>query len=383
MPVRSAVSRGSTPRRPRGTAAQRRMAPEEAVVAPEPDAILLGRFASVLDRLATLDLGQRGVVGDLHRWAVDRQGDGRAFAAASALAERARPGRVVLIATGWPDRPHITPLVAETDGPPGAALLGRGLHFGLAVVPIFVVESDLVGAMAAVAEAAGLRALKPAEAIAAAASRAPLHACAVVALGTDLDAARAQAKAMFDELRPAAVIAVEKGGLNRTGHILTSRGDDTSAALAKADTLFWEAAQRGVLTIGIGDGGNEIGMGVIEAEIGAQLPYGRVGRDPAKGGIAPHTEVDQLVVAAVSNWGATAVAAALAVLTDRPEVLHPPALERAVLEAAARHSLIDGISGVVAPTADGLETEIHVAFAELAGRLVRSTIAKRRERMRL
>lgn len=374
----SVMSRQPTSRGRQASSAPRQGA-RNASAGTGSDTSLLNRFATALDQLVTLDLGQRGVVAELHRWAVDRQGQGRAFAAASALATRARPGHVVLIATGWPDRPHVTPLVAETDGPPGAALLGRGLHFGLGVVPIFVVESDLVCAMASVAEAAGLRALKPGEAIAAAVSRAPLHACAVISLATDLVAARAEAKALFEKFNPTAVIAVEKGGLNRTDHILTSRGDDTSDALAKADTLFWEAGHRGVLTIGIGDGGNEIGMGVIEAEIAAHLPFGRVGRNPVKGGIAPHTQVDQLVVAAVSNWGATAVAAALAVLTGRPEVLHPPALERAVLEAAARHSLIDGISGVVAPTADGLETEVHMAVAELAGRLVRSTIAKRCE----
>ncbi|WP_337876855.1 glutamate cyclase domain-containing protein [Elioraea sp.] len=208
-------------------------------VTPEAASAPLTRFAITLDRLTTLDLGQRGVAGELHRWAVARQGDGRAFAAAAALAARVQPGHAVLIATGWPDRPHVTPLVAETDGPPGAALLGRGLHLALGAVPVFVVEADLVGAMAAVAEAAGLRALKPAEAVAAAQSRAPLHACAVIALATDLDTARAQATTMFDEFRPAAVIAIEKGGLNPTGHILTSRGDDTTDALAKVPSRSW------------------------------------------------------------------------------------------------------------------------------------------------
>lgn len=346
--------------------------------AADPAALLLARFGAALDRLITLDIGQRGVVADLYRWAAARQGEGLALAAAAGLRARLAPGRVVLIATGWPDRPHVSPLVAETDGPPGAALLGRALQLGLGAVPVFVVEADLVAAMAAVAEAAGLRALTPPQAAAAARSRAPLHACAVLPLATDLDAARAEARRMMEELAPAAVIAVEKGGLNRTGHILTSRGDDTTAALAKADALVWEAAARGVLTVGIGDGGNEIGMGVIEAEIAANLPFGRLGRDPAKGGIAPQTPVDHLVVAAVSNWGASAIAAALAVLLDRPSLMHPPGLERAVLEAAARASLIDGISGLVGPSADGLEWEIHDAFARLAGRLVQSTVEKLR-----
>lgn len=341
-------------------------------------AAVLGRFADALDRLTTLDLGQRGVISDLHRWAVARQGPGLALAAATALRDRVAPAAVVLIATGWPDRPHVSPLVAETDGPPGAALLARALNVGFGSVPVFIVEDTLVAAMAAIAEAAGLRALAPSEAIAAAASRAPLHACAVLPLSTELDRARDEARRIFESLAPAAVIAVEKGGLNRTGHILTSRGDDTSAALAKADALFWEAQRHGTLTIGIGDGGNEIGMGLLEAEIAESLPFGRVGRDPDRGGIAPHTPVDHLVVATVSNWGATAVAAALAVLAGRPEILHAPRLERAVLEAAARQSLIDGISGHVAPSADGLQCEVHEALALLAGHLVHSTVARLR-----
>ncbi len=118
----------------------------------------------------------------------------------------------MLIATGWPDRPHVSPLVAETDGPPGAALSARALNVGFGCVPVFIVEDILVAAMAAIAEARGLRALAPSEAIAAAASRAPLHACAVLPLSAELDRARDGARRIFKSLAPAAVIAVEKGG---------------------------------------------------------------------------------------------------------------------------------------------------------------------------
>lgn len=44
---------------------------------------------------------------------------------------------VVFIAIGWPDRPYINPEIAETDGPPGAAVLGRSLHRGLSAIPFF------------------------------------------------------------------------------------------------------------------------------------------------------------------------------------------------------------------------------------------------------
>ena len=65
------------------------------------------------------------------------------------------------------------------------------------------------------------------------------------------------------------------------------------------------AATRRWYTIGIGDGGNEIGMGSLPKEIiESGIPNGKV--------IAATTPVDSLIVAGVSNWGGYGLLAAMA-----------------------------------------------------------------------
>src|SRR5205809_7828029 len=79
-------------------------------------------------------------------------------------------------------------------------------------------------------------------------------------------------------------------------------------------------------TIGIGDGGNEIGMGVVRARLR------RLG--PLATRIASVVGVDHLVVAGVSNWGGYGVVASLSRLARR-DLLHTPEPARRLVEACA------------------------------------------------
>ena len=325
-----------------------------------------------IDQLISLDVPSRNVINLLYGLARDKQGSPLCLAAARLLLDAVGAGRVVFIATGWPDRPHITPLVAETDGPIGAAVLARALHRGLGAVPIILIEDQLVAGMSAITQAAGLRALTPEEAITAADSTAPLHAAAVIGFPTDAEAAKDRARWLVERYRPAAVVCIEKGGINEQGRIHTSRGADTSAAMAKADYLVIEAHAKGIATIGVGDGGNEIGMGKIHAELKrSALPYAEQCRCGCGGGIVPVTPTDVLVAATISNWGAYGIAACLAALLGRREVFHDAEVEGELLRAAASSSFIDGVTGYVyPPSADGLAYGIHQAYVTLMAQIV-------------
>lgn len=324
-----------------------------------------------IDQLITLDVPSRNVIHILYPYARKKCAKPLSLAAAELLCNRVQPRDVVFIATGWPDRPHITPAIAETDGPPGAAALARALHKGLGAVPFIFVEENLVGAMSRVVEAAGLRVLSPKEAIQASASTAPIHAAGVLGFPADPGKAAQRAKELLALYAPAAVIAIEKGGMNENGKIHTSRGADTTEHMAKVDFLMQEAASRGIGTIGIGDGGNEIGMGVIREGIRESIPYGDRCLCGCGGGIAPSTITDVLVTAAISNWGAYGVAACLAAVLGKTEVFHDAVVEERILRAAAAASFIDGITGYVEPSADGLASTVHQAFVTLLGELVR------------
>jgi len=115
-----------------------------------------------------------------------------------------------------------------------------------------------------------------------------------------------------------------------------------------------EANRRGLTTtIGIGDGGNEIGMGRVSwATIARNIPNGAQ--------IACRVPTDHLIVAGVSNWGAYALAAGLFVLRDRkpPADLFDPDRELAILEAMVRDGpFVDGVTGQQTATVDGLTWE--------------------------
>jgi D-glutamate cyclase len=329
-----------------------------------------------LDALVTLDVPSRNVIHLLYPMARRKQGAPLCLAAAELLAARVRPGDVVMLATGWPDRPHITPAIAETDGPPGAAALARALHRGLGAVPVVLIEDHLVPAMARVVQAAGFRVLTPEEAIASHASHAPIHGAAVIGFPTDGDAAKERALELLSAYQPKAVITIEKGGMNDRGVIHTSRGAETTGPMAKIDHLMVAAAADGVATIGIGDGGNEIGMGVIRGDIEREIPYGASCLCGCGGGIAPATEVDVLIAAAISNWGAYGVAAALAALCHDTDVFHDRAVEHRMLTEAANASFIDGITGFVDPSADGVAAEEQAAFVTIMRETLRQVLAR-------
>ena len=105
-----------------------------------------------------------------------------------------------------------------------------------------------------------------------------------------------------------------------------------------------------VRTIGIGDGGNEIGMGKIPHEtIVKNIPNGDL--------IHCRVPTDHLIVAGVSNWGAYALAAGVYVLrgVKPPADLFDPDREREILEVMVREGpLVDGVTGKQTATVDGL-----------------------------
>lgn len=324
---------------------------------------VLIEIASHIDRLITVDVSLRGVIEQLYRFAREKIDIPLTLAAAQALVKSVKAKDVVFIATGWLDRPHISLQIGETDGPPGAVVLARTLHRAFNAVPFFLIEESLVTIMEAVAQAAEFKILNPEEAIEAASSKAPIHAASVLSFPADLNEAAKVSTHLIQKYRPSAVISIEKGGMNRKGYIYTSRGDETTEHTAKIDLLMQEAKKSRITTIGIGDGGNEIGMGIIQEEICKALPFGE--------DIAPATETDYLVTATVSNWGAYGIAACLAILLGKFEVFHGEDVEQRILRRCADAGLIDGASGYVEEGADGLPSRVHIALVTILGELVK------------
>jgi hypothetical protein len=141
------------------------------------------------------------------------------------------------------------------------------------------------------------------------------------------------------------------------GRCHTMRGVDITDRMGDASAAF----DQGAVTIGIGDGGNEIGMGKVSWDvIRRNIPGGAV--------IACRVATDYLIVAGVSNWGAYALACGVALARGvrPPDTWFDVGLEEAILSRMVEQGpLVDGVAGTHTATVDGLN------FAEYARPLVR------------
>lgn len=272
----------------------------------------------MIDHLLALDPGGRGIA----RFFVE----GGATAAARSLARARR----VLITTGF----TVGPGLPETDGPPGAAALGRALRLlgqTVSYVTDAVTVPLLESALKALAE--------------------PLPILTFDA-GADADVA---ARRLLAEHAPTHLVSIERPGRTRDGDYRSARGESVREWNAPLDALFLSAPRR-IATVGIGDGGNEIGMGNVRARLARAGALMR--------SIASVVKVDHLVVAGTSNWGAWGVIAELSRLARR-SLLHSVDEERRMVLACVEAGAVDGITRRREATVDGLPLEAHVGMLEL------------------
>ena len=146
-------------------------------------------------------------------------------------------------------------------------------------------------------------------------------------------------RALLDREKPVGLISTERCGRTADGRYLNARDRDIRAHMAPLDDLFLFF---GGPTVGIGDGGNEIGMGNLAADITERL-----GRVPCA------VKTDRLIIATVSNWGALGLCAALGQLPGSAELL-------AAYELCPPSGLIDGITGEATLSEDGFPVEYVV-----------------------
>jgi hypothetical protein len=104
------------------------------------------------------------------------------------------------------------------------------------------------------------------------------------------------------EHAPSALVSIERAGLLGDGTYRNWKGVDFSEHNAKIDHMFNEHPY----SVGIGDGGNEIGMGNMREVIPSidNLPD-----DPCV------TTTTELITASVSNWGGYGLVAAISIKT--------------------------------------------------------------------
>ena len=332
------------------------------------DSSKLREVAEILDNLINTDISGRGVIRPLFAAARDLLDKPMTLAAMNLLNDSIKPGDPVFIATGWVDQPLVAPGCGESDGPPGAVFLARALRMSLQALPIIIVDESLVDGLKAVARAAGLQCVPP-EHLRYSVELNKLITVSIISFPADPGAAKKEATRLLETFKPAACIAIERGSMNEADVIHNMAGRDTGETMAKLDYLFRAAINSAIPTIGIGDGGNEIGMGNIAEAIQKHIPYGQKCQCPCGCGLAPTTVVDVLVTATISNWGAYAIAALLGAATGK-DVINTSDNELRVLQAAASAGFHDPIAGYVTPSVDGCRAEVQLAMVSLIREIV-------------
>ena len=163
-----------------------------------------------------------------------------------------------------------------------------------------------------------------------------------------------------------AAATIEKLGRNRKGVYHSIFGAVIDGQRPLGDDFIDAMTRAGKSTVGIGDGGNEIGFGAVFDYAREIVPRGADCGCPCGDGIVTSTATTIVFPANVSNFGAYAVVAALGVLEGKPLLL--PSADRiaAGIEAAVTNGCLEGGSFEPGRLADdGIPIEGVEAFVQL------------------
>lgn len=152
------------------------------------------------------------------------------------------------------------------------------------------------------------------------------------------------------------LVAVERLGPAVDGVVHNFRGEDVTLFTAKLDRLL--GANQPWTTIGVGDGGNELGMGnVPSSEIVSAIEHGDR--------IHCMVRCDHLIVAGVSNWGALGLLLAVGMVRGKRNETAVDYVStehhRCAVEACVAAGAVDGTLGQSVASVDGLALPGHDA----------------------
>ncbi|XP_028298346.1 D-glutamate cyclase, mitochondrial isoform X2 [Gouania willdenowi] len=283
----------------------------------------------------------------------------------------------VVITTGFPTHYMHNP-PEETDGPPGAFAMATMLLALGKQVTMLTDRRALDMNRAIMDEAVRTGILKAAIPLVTYEDTGPHSALHFLCHHGD------PTKPRYDHL-----VAIERSGRAMDGNYYNMRGINIKHLLDPIDDLFIAANDiPGITTTGIGDGGNELGMGKLKERVISLMPKGSL--------IACDVPADCAITAGVSNWGGYAVACGLYLLHTcpshqrylkrglGPEQDKPPeqlqdwtanlpsvSKEECFLSTLVRFGIRSGKTANLAMEVDGLT--FHPTHSDIISRLLRVT----------
>ena len=159
-------------------------------------------------------------------------------------------------------------------------------------------------------------------------------------------------------------ISIEFPGPNKKGffHHMNGKILDPSFLMVKNPNTFlmnfWYGIEKqnpDSLTIGIGDGGNELGLGNFEQQIQEIIPFGKKCSCLCKAGIASSISSSIALLGNTSNWAAFALASAL-------DYDFSYSIYHLWLSELNKLGIVDGVTGKISPTVDGIDPLVDKAI---------------------
>jgi hypothetical protein len=259
------------------------------------------------------------------------------FKVAQSIANHPAPHIVIMTGFWIPDAN-----APETDGPVGAAHLAAALvRIG---IPVRLVTDDLCfNVVKKACEVAGLKDV-------------PSDTLSIS--DTDSSSVDSILNSWHNcDLPVSHVIAIECPCPGLDGRFRNMRGEDITEYISRLHLLFEKTEAE---TIGIGDGGNELGMANVEHLVIDHIEQGEI--------IACQIFCNYLLVCSVSNWGGYGIIAALAILrSDLRNALIEglnPELDERILTAMVNEGAVDGVRGQQDLTVDGHDLTVHHEILE-------------------
>ena len=274
-------------------------------------------FFKKLDEAMRYDPGNRGLLANAPANPLDR------------LQEALQEITGVVILTGFPVRLGLHNFTGETDGPLGAANLA--FAFESIGVPVWLLTDE---------EAYWV--------VNAAVTR---RGCKCRPLMLPKYEADEFIAAQLDAIKPSHVLTIERPGKARDGHYHNMRGGIIDAMFVDASSIIEAARERGITTVSIGDGGNEIGMGALAETIEKYVPHGEA--------ICAREVADIALISGVSNWWGWGVSALLSRMYGI-NLLPSDDMERGMLHEMVLAGSVDGCTKKPEETVDNLPMEVHL-----------------------
>ena len=170
---------------------------------------------------------------------------------------------------------------------------------------------------------------------------------------------------LLKEFKPDHIIAIERPGIAKDGKTYSMRGERLDHVIPQLDMMLDPPFERCYSTTAIGDGGNEMGLGSFYDKIAASVPLGRL--------IATTTPADYVIPAGISNWGGYAVAGVLSILSGK-SLFPPEGTERKVVTTMVDAGGVDGCikQGIV--SVDGIDFDLYLSVVQQISQMVNKAL---------